>query len=351
MVLQGLGRATLYTLSPTKAPSLHHTHHSHARRREPPLSVDLVVASMMEDDTSWTSKLAIPELNVLRYVNNYAFAARQPRANKGNEALVYLTYLHDHYPNFPDVAIFVHGQEIAWHVEGTFLRNMSNVLSQLDLAKVVDRGYFNLRRAWKSGCPSWIDTTRTRHYWGWYKEEEPYMREAWLANFNDSMVPDEIGGPCCSQFAVSRETMLRQTKEQYKKSMDWIIESPWKNRITGRVWERMWPQLFTNSSTDCGHSEKDDLCEMYGICFRRQEDLRSYKDLWAEREKLQLHMSLFHSIWAPRRAAGARRKIAGLVGEIEDRLNAAWDRGEEERRKALASGTGAGNFTTKRSHK
>lgn len=331
VILQSVGRSVYYNVFPYRIPRFPLEEERIASLSESSLKVDLVVASVIEDDTAWLSRLPIPNLNVVRYVNNDAFARYQPPASKGNEALIYLTYLHDNYPNFPDVAIFVHGQETAWHVEGTLLRNMTFLLSQLDLHKIQEKGYFNLRRSWKIGCPTWIDTTKT--YWHYKHEEEPHFKEAWAANFDNDTVPDKLGGPCCSQFALSRETMLKPSKEQYRKHMDWLMQSTLKNRVSGRLWEHMWPKLFKGEANDCGHSERTDLCEVYGLCWEGQKELGEYKELWEDVERLKTRMSFFYAIWAPRRAGEARRRMPVLVAEIERGLVGAWRMGKERREK------------------
>jgi hypothetical protein len=85
------------------------------RYKKPPgPSVNIVVASTREKDLSWTRKIKIRNANIIPYVADDAQAEFHPTANKGREAMVYLTYLHDFYNVLPDISIFVHGDELSW---------------------------------------------------------------------------------------------------------------------------------------------------------------------------------------------------------------------------------------------
>ncbi|TKA80960.1 hypothetical protein B0A55_02394 [Friedmanniomyces simplex] len=151
-------------------------------------TVHLVIASTASDDTSWTSRLPIPNLTILRYTSDDPSSPYHPPKPKAREALMYFTYLHDFYDSLPDITLFIHASETPWHVEGTLLRNTSFALSQLDLQQVLRRQYFNLRVTWRAGCPTWIDTRKTLADFD--KAEEPFMEEAWRANFGeDDPVP------------------------------------------------------------------------------------------------------------------------------------------------------------------
>lgn len=297
------------------------------------LTTNLVVATTAKDDISWTDNLHndIPNLTILRYVSDNSTAQFHPPVAKGREALMYFTYMHDFYDALPDVTIFVHAEELSWHVEGTLLKNTSFALSQLNLARVVEeRGYFNLRVTWRAGCPAWIDTRKS--YWNYKKQEEPYMSEAWRANFDDP-VPDVLAGPCCSQFAVSRAAIRRRPREQYERSIKWMLQTSWGDHIVGRVWEHMWPWLFKEEVKDCA-PQRESLCSMYGICFEDDSRMDDYMELWEERNRLKWQMSYLPASWAPERAAEASEKMYEVKDEIERRLGEALARGRALETKA-----------------
>ncbi|KAK5131151.1 hypothetical protein LTR08_001299 [Meristemomyces frigidus] len=307
---------------------------THSSPAQTNLTTNLVVASTAKDDISWTDNLYndIPNLTILRYVSDSRTSRFHPPVAKGREALMYFTYLHDFYDSLPDVSVFIHAEETPWHLEGTLLQNISFALAQLDLTRVVEeRGYFNLRVTWRAACPAWIDTRKT--FENWEKQEEPYMPEAWEANFDDP-VPDILAGPCCSQFAVSRAAIQRRPREQYKRSIKWLVETSWSDHIVGRVWEHMWPWLFKEEAKDCA-PEKESLCQMYGICFENARQMEAYKELWEERERLKEDMSFLRASWAPGRAAEARKKMNKVGDEIERQLSEAWKRGRASKAKAV----------------
>ncbi|PPJ58802.1 hypothetical protein CBER1_08235 [Cercospora berteroae] len=283
------------------------------------ITAHLVVASTLKEDTAWTANLQIPHLKILRYIADSAAAEYRPAAfNKGREALMYFTYLHDFYDDLPDVSIFVHADETPWHVEGTLLRNTSFALSRLDLQQVIKRQYFNLRVTWRASCPAWINTSND--FSNFKKPEEPYMKEAWRANFGeDDEVPEILAGPCCSQFAVSREAIRSRPKEQYARSVKWLTETKFSDHIAGRVWEHMWPYLFKKEAKDCA-PEISSLCELYGICFKNVKEINEYKELWEEVERLKEAMQFHRAVWNPRKAAEARRKMDQVGDEIEHKM-------------------------------
>ncbi|KAI8629920.1 hypothetical protein F5Y19DRAFT_430103 [Xylariaceae sp. FL1651] len=230
-------------------------------------TVNLVVASLLKDDISWTQSIPIPNLNIIRYVSDYLDAEfHPPVAKKGYEALIYHTYLHDFYDDLPDISILIHADETAWHVDDVLNKSMIFALAHLDLDQVLQRQYFNLRVSWKGACPAWINTTFTERPDDEGKPEELYMHEAFSENFATNDVPEILGGPCCSQFAVTRDAVRRHPQSLYRQSMDWLVQTHWADSIAGRVWEHMWPWLFLGKAVDCP-VESEAYCKMYHICF------------------------------------------------------------------------------------
>lgn len=320
-----VGPALQYTLWRRPHPALRNHNSRQPSKEAASLSVNLIVASVYRDDTSWLDNLNIPNLQVLRYVSDDTSAQNRPPAPKGREALMYMTYLYNNYDNLADVNIFIHAEETPWHVEGTLLRNTTFALSQLDLQQVIKRGYFNLRVTWRAACPAWIDTSKT--FDNYDKAEEPYMKEAWKSNFGDDPLPEKLGGPCCSQFAVSKDAIRSRPREQYRDSAAWLVHTPWRDHIAGRVWEHMWPWLFKKETKDCA-PERSSLCQMYSLCFQSNRELDDYKELWEERERLKTSMSFFRAVWSPQTAAAARQKMDSVDDQIEEKLQEVYDRGK-----------------------
>ncbi|KAI1778065.1 hypothetical protein F4818DRAFT_284487 [Hypoxylon cercidicola] len=253
------------------------------------LTVNLVMATLLNDDISWTENIQIPNLNIIRYVSDDMDAEYHPPVpRKGHEALIYHTYMHDFYDNLPDITIFTHGDDTSWHVDAALNSSMAFSLSHLDLEQVMLRQYFNLRVDWVGGCPDWINTTRGVNDAS--KTEEPYMYKAFRENFNTAQVPEILAGPCCSQFAATRNAIRRHPRSQYRSNMDWLILTDWTDYISGRVWEHMWAWLFMGEAVDCA-VEWRSYCRMYHICFGAESRNR-FRSLEQERKRLEGNMIL-----------------------------------------------------------
>lgn len=317
------------------------------------LTIDLVIASRREDDISWTRHLsaAIPNLQVIRYISNYLPDKplpefHPPLPKKGREATVYHTYLQDFYPRLPDVSIFIHAEEQPWHIEGVLQQSMLFALSHLDYGRIAERGgYTNLRVAWADNCPSGIDTTLPPEVAT--RKEVPFMRQAFESNFPDEAFPSMFAGPCCSQFAVTREAIRRNHRSQYARSQTWLMTNHIGNQKAGRTWEHMWPWLFLHNAPapfnaqatkDCP-AEWNTYCAMYGICFGDAEtgadvyDAPSrYNDRWAEKETLRRdHLEeWWNRLFHPLRAAQAAKRIAQFEKELDEELTVALERGKNE---------------------
>ncbi|XXH04003.1 hypothetical protein Hte_010412 [Hypoxylon texense] len=255
----------------------------HTKNDTANLTVNLVMATLFNDDISWTENIQIPNLNIIRYVSDDMDAEYHPPVPiKGHEALIYHTYMHDFYDDLPDITIFTHADDTSWHVDAVLNSSMAFSLSHLDLEQVLLRQYFNLRVVWAVGCPDWINTTKGPG--DSTKAEEPYMYEAFRENFNTTP-PEILGGPCCSQFAATRDAIRRHPQSQYRRSMDWLMLTDWTDYISGRVWEHMWAWLFKEEAVDCAVEWKT-YCTMYHICFG-SESRNRVNNLEKERKRLK----------------------------------------------------------------
>ncbi|KAM3551674.1 hypothetical protein ARSEF4850_007757 [Beauveria asiatica] len=300
------------------------------------ISVHLVLATLKADDISWTSRLAIPNLRVIRYVSDDPLAPhRPPVPRKGREALIYHTYFHDYYDHLPDLSIMIHAEENPWHIEGVLQQSMPFALHRLDLDRARARGYASLRVSWENACPAWIDTTKTPETAG--KQEEPYMREAFRANFGpDVQVPRILAGPCCSQFAVSREAVRRNPRSQYARSRDWLVDTELSDYIAGRTWEHMFPWLFRGAATDCP-GETETYCAMYGICFDESDGGPArYNRLWQERRDLMEATEVLREILDPQEGVKARERMAEIDALLREEIIVALERGQDARQRSLA---------------
>ena len=176
------------------------------------------------------------------------------------------------------------------------------------------------------------------------------MRAAFEANFPNDEVPETFAGPCCAQFAVTREAIQRNPRTQYARSQSWLVNHhighKVDNQIPGRIWEHLWPWLFLNkapkpfqaqATSDCP-SEWDTYCGMYGVCFGNaqtgsdeREAASEYNARWAEKEALRRdHLEeWWNRLLHPFRAAKAARTISEIDEELDQKLLVALERGKD----------------------
>ena len=165
--------------------------------------------------------------------------------NKGREANVYLTYIIDHYDDFPDIVVFLHahrnGSDIAWHNDDPNFDNV-NTLQSLRIAHVQEKGYANLRCQHIPGCPDTIHPLETPRPGA--RIPEHAIADAWQYMFTDVDAPKVIGVACCSQFAVSKRQVLTRSKKDYERYIKWLMGSKLEDAISGRVLEYLWHVIF-----------------------------------------------------------------------------------------------------------
>ncbi len=307
----------------------------------PPPTVNLVLATIGQDNVDWTSGLSsiIPNLTVVSYVADDENARYHPPENKGREAIMYHSYFFEFYDNLPDISILGHAEDRSWHSESMLLGSLQYSLMRLDLQDVIRRGYVNLRVTWENACPDWIDTTNDVQSEG--KLEEVFMREAFIANFappdvaSDSVdVPQYLNQPCCSQFAVTKEAIRSVPKEEYERYIKWLLETELPDTLSGRTWEHMWQYLFTKRPVDCPIEWKV-YCRTFHICFESDKEYQSYVDIQKELKELGESIT-----YVPGETLDltigpdVRRKMNVLTEDMNRMKDAAYIRGNDERFRA-----------------
>ncbi|KAM3424247.1 hypothetical protein BST61_g11213 [Cercospora zeina] len=301
--------------------------------RDANITTNLVVASTKAEDTSWTEALSqqIPNLKIFRYISDDPTAEYHPPVAQGREALMYFTYLFDKYENLADVNIFIHAEEHPWHLDSALWQSMTFALSHLDLSQVLERRYFSLYTSLKGGRVEGYNTSKTSLETN--VSEESYMADALRANFgNDVIVPEILLGPCCSQFAVSRDAILSRPREQYEHSMKWLTETTWPDQLTGRVWEHMWPFLFLRDQAIDQKTEWRALCRMYGVCFKDASDLRQYQETWTDMIQIREEVGFGNELLTPWSVRRARQRLSRLSLHLEQIVLEALERGLDNKR-------------------
>ncbi len=164
-------------------------------------------------------------------------------ANKGHEAMAYLTYIIDNYASLPSTIAFVHSHRSgflsAWHTDTPLHSNVDS-LNSLQIPFVQENGYANLRCNWNPGC-------RAQH-----TINEHVTGEIWREIFRGTLTgkdgsddaPSRIGAGCCAQFAVSRSRVTERPLSDYEHFRQWIMDTEKTDAKSGRVFEFLWHVIF-----------------------------------------------------------------------------------------------------------
>lgn len=186
--------------------------------------------------------------------------------NKGHEAMVYLTYMIDHYnsPSLADVTLFMHAHRYTWHNNDLLDSDALNIVTRLSTPKVIRDGYFNMRCHLDPGCPDHLHpATKVPNP---ARPEEMLIGQAWEKLFPGDPIPEVLSQPCCSQFALSKVMLRSVPLETYERMRNWLMETNYHDQIAGRVFEYVWQKLYTGRDEWCP-VEHVCYCDGYGICF------------------------------------------------------------------------------------
>lgn len=155
------------------------------------------------------------------------------------------SYIIDRYDTLPENVIFHHAERFQWHNDNPDYDALP-LLQRFRLENLKQQGYVNLRCVWVLGCPVEIRPIRdaTPGKAGEPVHAKHVYKKAYEEIFPGVEVPEEIGVTCCSQFAVSRETIRNRTKEEYIKYREWLTTSPLGDDLSGRVLEYSWHRMI-----------------------------------------------------------------------------------------------------------
>ena len=189
--------------------------------------------------------------------------------NKGHEAMAYLTYIIDHYDSLPGILLFLHahrdGYYAAWHTDAPLHDNVLATRA-LRLSFVEEQGYVNLRCNPHPGCingpKSGSELTLTPEIWNGFfsntstppnwmalqvQSHEPIPKDSTRFDYNIRHLVDklpEIKVACCAQFAVSRDTVLQRSRNDYIAFRQWLLNTDLPDEESGRVFEYLWHVIF-----------------------------------------------------------------------------------------------------------
>jgi hypothetical protein len=217
-----------------------------------PSSVDIVISVDSKADLRWLDEInSSSSRTIHRY--NYDDTSPPPEAwfpaNKGHEAMMYLSYIIANYESLPDYTIFIHGHRQSWHQEG----DMVHLISNLRLPTLSQVGYIPLRCDWYPSCPAEIRPyDHDAVVWGPGVHREDAEREigkSWKRLFGAVQMPRTIASQCCAQFAVTRAAIQSRHQEDYLKMREWLLRTDVIDDISGRVFEKLWAYIMTGEAT------------------------------------------------------------------------------------------------------
>ncbi|PYH92937.1 hypothetical protein BO71DRAFT_400102 [Aspergillus ellipticus CBS 707.79] len=251
----------------------------------------LVVSRIAADDSAWLAPLA-EQYHLCVYTADAPHDARstqlQVPANRGHEAMGYLTFLIDNYAHLPDAGmVFVHGSRWAWHNDAPDYDNAALLAALNITAALSPWGYHNLRCDWSvSTCSP--DTPAQ----GSLELSLQSVLEPWSARTaSDKALPgalasifggdqllqdpantrvllgrnDAVRAQCCAQFVLSRESARQHTRDEYVALRQWLLDgadnshsgdapptspspnrraAPRDDRVAGRILSYVWHILF-----------------------------------------------------------------------------------------------------------
>ncbi|KIW89273.1 uncharacterized protein Z519_10126 [Cladophialophora bantiana CBS 173.52] len=291
----------------------------------------LVMARLSTEDASWLDK-DLPELPRKIYTVDSPHYSGLP-ANKGNEAMAYLTYIIDHYDSLPDIVLFFHPPKKSWHNNIVLDTDTAITIKLLSDAHVMRQGYFNTRCHLDPGCPDWLHVDRPKwRYDLQRKPEEPALSSSLFDDLfgSDVAIPRAISQPCCAQFAVSGERIRQRPLRDYVHYRDWLLRTALDDKISGRILEYSWHYIFTGVFEWCPSPHRC-YCDGYGICFEGGEQgLRKWLDSFRAKEVLDRKLQ---GLWRGGDEGGSKKfkKIKDQSGRLGREL-------DEAREQALKRG-------------
>ncbi|KAK5654754.1 hypothetical protein OQA88_7079 [Cercophora sp. LCS_1] len=235
--------------------------------------VEIVVASLKSENTSWVQQY-LPDWSHSIYVVDDPAAKLTVAKNKGREAMVYLTHIIDRYDSLAPITVFAHAARFAWHNDDPDYDALAT-LHNLQLDYVRSSGYVNLRCVWVLGCPGEIrpkldalDEPYENAMRNLDPKHPPATKQVYKQSFQELLpgedMPELVGVSCCSQFAVSWETIRRRPRGDYVRWRDWLLNTELIDDLSGRVLEYTWHIMFGKEGVYCPNpSAQSFICSLH----------------------------------------------------------------------------------------
>ncbi|KAF2195458.1 hypothetical protein K469DRAFT_744035 [Zopfia rhizophila CBS 207.26] len=309
----------------------------------------LVVPKTQKEDISWMYR-EIPDTPLVVYEVDNPNAEYHVPKNKGREAMVYLTYLIDHYDNLPDTVLFMHAHRHAWHNNMLLGLDTVQIVKRLNHDRVARLGYMNVRCHHEPGCPDWIHMDRPGGDFDFFKKPEEiyWRRHIWEEIHPGAPIPPSISGICCAQFAVSRERIQMVPRERFIHYRKWLIETTMDDQFSGRIFEYIWHYIFTGHEVYCP-AMNTCYCDGYGICFGGRANFTKFFEKMDARNKMFEELDGYEKEKEKAKKEGKnyefsqqtkarmdelKKEVGRMDAEMEVERNAAFKRGEDPKMRA-----------------
>ena len=301
----------------------------------------LVMGKLKDDDISWINQ-ELPNLDTAIYIVDDDSGPLRIPQNKGHEAMVYLTYIIDHYDDLPDTNLFFHPHKITWHNNILLNLDTAFTIERLSDARVAREGYFNARCHHDPGCPDWLHLDRPEAEWDLIKktEERFFTRDLWQELHPGAPFPVSISQPCCAQFAVSKDRIQAKPQAEYIRYREWLLNTELPDEISGRIMEYTWQYIFAGFAEFCPAMHAC-YCDGYGICFGGAQQLQGWLDILKNREMCNTEASeLVEAGHQPESEAvkSLKQQIRELDEDLSARKEEAFQRGDDPKNRAIEVG-------------
>ena len=297
----------------------------------------IVVARTHSEDVAWLENSQLDIRKAIYVVDNASLSPGfQIPKNKGHEAMVYLTYIIDHFDILTDTSIFVHAHQTTWHNNDLLDSDMLKTVTHLNDAHVARAGYFNLRCHHEPGCPDWLHVDRPHDELDTHRkmEEKTFSLSVWYELHPGVSPPHAISQPCCAQFAVSRDRIRANPRSEYIRYRDWLLSTSLEDTYSGRIMEYSWQYLFAGVPELCPEMNEC-YCDGYGICLGGAIQLNYWFDL---RDKIRaLEAEVREIAGDPSREAEAkdlRDRAHNMERQLEQLKAAAFELGKDPKVRA-----------------
>jgi hypothetical protein len=273
------------------------------------LPITVVVAATTKDNLTMLEQESGlgPKDEQIVYIADNPHATYSVPMNKGNEAMVYLSFLIDRYHNLPEIMVFMHAGRIAWHNNDLLQWSSALMVSRLRRSYIHNKGFVNLLcdiklrssriyHATESGFPAYVLTREDglrpelRH-----NTDSEYARfhEIWSSIFPGRPVPTSLGSVAGAQFALTRETARKIPLDELIRLRQWIIDAGLDAKSAGAVFEVVWHMIFVpcTESVLCP-IPLECYCSLYGICLEHKKDSPSSGQMLLEEAAGYWHQAL-----------------------------------------------------------